>query len=187
MTTPELGQTPRRATLLSRFLAFGLCIALVVVSLSARLAYLQLSPERPFAQLGDATRVVSQPIEAARGLISDRNGTSLVTNVPAFAIKVRPAELPFSEREPVVGHLGDLLGLSPSVINQLLDRNPGSRFDLVTIASDVPEDVARVVSEDSLQLPGVYVQVEATRQYPYGSLMAEIIGYTGAIDADQLK
>ena len=38
-----------------------------------------------------------------------------------------------------------------------IDSAPGSRFDPVRIAQDVPEDTARIVSESSDQLPGVRV------------------------------
>ena len=38
----------------------------------------------------------------ARGLIYDRKGRLLVENVPTFAVKVRPADLPFDQRDDVV-------------------------------------------------------------------------------------
>ncbi len=63
-----------------------------------------------------------------------------------------------------------------------IDLNPGSRFDFVRVAHDVPEATARIVAESRDELPGVEVVVETRREYPLGPLMAHILGYTGPVD-----
>jgi penicillin-binding protein 2 len=73
-----------------------------------------------------------------------------------------------------------------SEIIQTLDGNLGSSFDLVTIARDVPENVARLISEAGVALPGVQVVVESRRQYPLGPLVSQIVGYTGPVSAEQM-
>jgi penicillin-binding protein 2 len=80
-----------------------------------------------------------------------------------------------------------LLGLTTSAINQTIDKVPGARFNEVTIAADVSEDVARVVSEEKLQLPGVSVAVQSRRDYLYGPLVSQLVGYTGAVTAGDLQ
>ena len=99
----------------------------------------------------------------------------------------RPADLPYSRREDVARRLGGLLGMEPSDILTTLDSAPGSRFDPVRIAQDVPEATARLVSESTDELPGVQVAVETRREYPDGPLLAHILGYTGPIDGDTLE
>ncbi len=68
-----------------------------------------------------------------------------------------------------------------------IDGNPGSRFDLVRIAQDVPVATANLIAEERQALPGVEVAVESKRHYVDGPLMSQLIGYTGPIDADTLK
>lgn len=173
---------------LSRFLAFGLVIAIVTTTLAARLAYLQLLPAPSSASgAADATRIVLEPVPSTRGLIYDRNGKPVVTNVPTFVVQIRPSELPFSVRQAVVTRLGAILDMAPSTINQLIDRDPGANFDLVPIATDVAEQTARVLSEDPLDFPGVHVGVDAQRDYTYGPLLAQLIGYTGAVTSTDLQ
>jgi penicillin-binding protein 2 len=109
-----------------------------------------------------------------------------VTNVASFAVKVRPADLPYSRRDQVVDQLAALLRMPRSEIIQTLDGNLGSSFDLVTIARDVPENVARLISEAGVALPGVQVVVESRRQYPLGPLVSQIVGYTGPVSAEQM-
>jgi penicillin-binding protein 2 len=167
-----------------RFLTFGIITVLVFSLLATRLAYLQLSSGRVYAaQAASTTRTVDEPIPSSRGLIYDRKGRPLVTNVASFSVKITPSDLPFSRRTDVSARLGNLLGMDPSEILATLDSAPGSRFDPVRIAQDVPEDVARLVSESTDELPGVSVAVETRRQYPAGPLMAHIVGYTGPVDA----
>src|SRR5574340_711179 len=81
---------------------------------------------------------------------------------------------------------GPAIGKPTPVSNQMIDRDPGSNFDLVPIASDVPEATARVLSEDPLDFPGVHVTMAARRAYPYGPLLSQLMGYTGAIDPTAL-
>ena len=170
----------------NRFVVFGLAIVLVVSTLAVRLSYLQLTKSAYYSGRAAANRIVLEPIPSTRGLVYDRNEDLLVSNVPSFTVKIRPGDLP-DDRDQVVARLANMLGMQPGDINLLIDRNPGSRFDFVRIATDVPEDLARLISEDRLQLPGVQVVAEARRDYTYGPLLSQILGYTGAVNADQLK
>jgi penicillin-binding protein 2 len=116
----------------------------------------------------------------------DRNGRLLVKNVPTFAVKLRPADLPDELRDDVVGRLSALLRMDPAEINATIDGNPGSAFDLVRIAQDVDRQTAQLISEAGFELPGVDVVVEARRQYTDGPLMSQLLGYTGPVSAEQL-
>ncbi len=169
-----------------RFVAFGIAIILGMGGLTARLFYLQIVTGTHYETLAQVNRTVLQAVASTRGLVYDRNGKPLISNVPSYAVKIRPSDLPESQRDDVVQRLGGLLGLDPADINSTIDANPGSRFDLVRIAQDVPEATARLISESRLELPGVEVDVEARRQYLEGTLMSQLLGYTGPINAGQL-
>lgn len=170
-----------------RFVAFGVVVVLAASVLTARLFALQIASGGQFTTLAEYNRTTSQAIPSTRGVIYDRNGTPLVTNVPGYSVKIRPADLPEDQRGEVVGRLGALLGLSPADINVAIDSNPGSRFDLVRVASDVDPNVANFISESRLDLPGVEVVVESRREYTTGPLLSQVIGYTGPINATQLQ
>jgi penicillin-binding protein 2 len=177
-----LVQKPDRDRRPLRFVTFGIVTILVFGLLTARLAYLQISREQTFAAQAEAQRTVDVPIPAPRGLIYDRRGRPLVSNVASWTVKIRPSDLPFSRREDVAQRLGSLVGMDPTEILSTLDSAPGSRFDPVRIAQDVPEQTARLVAESTEELPGVVVAVETRREYPDGPLLAHILGYTGPID-----
>lgn len=171
----------------SRFVIFGLAMILAIGGLTTRLFYLQLVSGGQFAALSQGSnRTILQAIPSSRGVIYDRQGVVLVKNVPTFAVKIRPVDLPTGRRDDVVARLSALLGTTIADINAAIDGNPGSRFDLVRIASDVPAATARLLSEAGDALPGVEVVIEARRQYPEGPLVAQMLGYTSPIAPDQL-
>ncbi len=172
---------------LSRFLVFGLAVVVGLAALTARLFYLQVMTGGQFATMAENNRTVLQAIPSSRGLIYDRADQVLVTNVPTFAVKVRPADLPEERRDEVVGRLSALIGTPIPDINAAIDGNPGSRFDSVRVAQDVPKETANIIAEAGLELPGVEVVVEARRQYTEGALLAQILGYTGPVSAEQLE
>jgi penicillin-binding protein 2 len=170
----------------SRFLVFGLVVVLAVGTLTARLFYLQITNGTEFTAISNRQRTVDEAIPAPRGFMYDRNGRLLVKNVPTFAVKVRPADLPDEVRDDVVNRLAALLSMDPSDINATIDGNPGSAFDLVRVAQDVDRATAQLISEASYELPGIEVAVEARRKYTDGPLMSQLLGYTGPVSAEQL-
>lgn len=171
---------------LSRFLIFGLAAIVAVSALTARLFYLQITNGSEYSTLSAQNRTVDQAIPSSRGLIYDRNGRLLVTNVPAFTVKIRPSELPQSRREEVVKRLSALTNVPTADINTSIDSNPGSSFDLVRVADDVDKATALLIAEAGSDLPGVEVVVEARRKYTDGPLMSQLLGYTGPVSAERL-
>jgi penicillin-binding protein 2 len=180
------GERPEVDRRILRFIAFGLVIALAVTGLSARLIYLQVTHVDQFTAQAQQNRTSQVAIPSSRGLIYDRAGKPLVINEPSYAIKIRPADLPDTKRDAVVAQLARLLKMDVGDINAAIDGSPGSRYDLVRIAQGVPRNIANLVAEEGTVLPGVEVSVETKRRYLDGTLMAQIVGYTGPIDAREL-
>ena len=182
-----LGQPdPPRSRLGFRFAVFGLAVVLAVAGLTTRLFYLQIGRGGYYSSVNGQNRLTLAPVQSVRGLIYDRAGRLLATNVASYVITVTPADLPFPQRDRVVDRLAQLLGTPREQIIQALDRNAGLRFDPVRIATDVPIDLARVVTEEMRDLPGVAVSIENRREYAYGPLVSHVIGYTGAVTQNDL-
>jgi len=187
MTDMMLGRKPPPRTRLGfRFAVFGLVVVLVVGLLTTRLFYLQVVQGGYYAGLSLDNRHTLLPLRSARGLIYDRAGRQLAINIPSYVVRVRPADLPFAQRDATIARLSVLLGIPQSEIVEAIDRYANQSFELVRLASDVPSDVARIIIEESSGLPGVQVNVEERRQYEYGPLVSHVMGYTGAVTAEEL-
>jgi penicillin-binding protein 2 len=177
---------PRSGPSRLRFLAFGLTVVLCSGALSARLFAIQVGATGQYTALAATTRTVLEPLPSTRGMVFDRAGRPLVSNVASYSVRIRPVDLPESRRDEVVKTLGSLIGMDPAAINAAIDSNPGSRYDSVRVAQNVDPTVASFVSEAKDDLPGVEVAVETQRKYPMGSLFGHILGYLGPVSGDEL-
>jgi penicillin-binding protein 2 len=185
MSTFVEGERPESRSFI-RFLTFGLAVVIGASVLTIRLFALQVSSDGRFAALAESNRTVQQAIPSTRGLIYDRNGTPLVTNIAAYSIRIRPADLPESRRQDVVDTVASLVGMDATDINIAIDSTPGSRYDLVRVAADVDPAVASFIAESGQELPGVQIVVETRRRYELGPLVSQILGYTGPVNAKEI-
>jgi penicillin-binding protein 2 len=136
-----------------------------------------------------STRPITVP--AARGIIYDANGKPLVRNIPSFDVTIVPAYLPEdeAEREVVLKRLARLLRMPYTVtrvtegddepVRGVLEivEDAGYIYRPVMVKRGVDRDTALLVAQQALLLPGVLVEVESARYYPYGELVSQIMGY----------
>ena len=191
------GLDPRR-------LAAILAIILVVLSvLLARLLSLQVFGSQEWIDLAveNYTRNISSP--AARGIVYDRNGYILARNVASYNVTITPAALPDDDADiqRIYRAVSDLTGIpvnSGTVeeaklfascvegpgIAQLVELGDSSApYSPVQVKCNVGETIARIIQEHAVDWPGVAVEINPIRDYPTGSLTANVIGYLGPIPA----
>ena len=151
------------------------------------------------------SKTVSVP--TARGIIYDRNGYVLARNIASYNIVIIPANLPddsadiqriYRELSALIdmpvnqGSIEDTKLIAPCVsgpgITQLVDLGYSlAPYNPVKIKCNVGDKTARVVRERSVDLPGVSIEIEPIRDYPTGSLTANVIGFLGPIPASLVE
>ena len=177
----------------SRFVAFGVAAAVLLLVLGGRLFQLQVVSGDEYARRAAADRTASVAVPAPRGLIFDAAGRPLAVNVPSWTVKVRPADLPEHRRQRILMRVARIVDGDVSVMRGRLEAFQGSPFDLVPIERDVSRDAALILAEEAESLPGIVVDVEPVRRYldehgeAVGSLLAHVIGYTGPVNRDELE
>src|SRR5690606_232435 len=147
---------------------------------------LQVLDHAGYALQSEANRVRLQPVLPGRGLILDRKGRVLADNVPAYRLDVTPLDAgPPAAWLPA---LRRIVVLDEADIERLEEAyRSGPRFRAVTLKARVePEEVARF-AVDRWRFPGVELEPYLNRRYPYGPLLAHVIGYVGRVDEDDLK
>ncbi|HIE39454.1 MAG TPA: hypothetical protein EYP77_10390, partial [Anaerolineae bacterium] len=61
-------------------------------------------------------------------------------------------------------------------------------YEPLVVARKVDREIALIIAQgEGLTFPGVRVGVVSRRQYPYGSLVAQLVGYLGAIPAAEAE
>jgi penicillin-binding protein 2 len=66
-------------------------------------------------------------------------------------------------------------------------QNSGRNYEPTIIAEKVPQELALIIQEQAVSMPGVVVQASASRIYPHNELMGNILGYISKIPADRVS
>lgn len=173
----------------------GVIVAVLVI-FAIRMYDLQILSSEPFVAEADENRLSQLPVPSNRGVIYDRYNNLLAKNAPAYIVEIIPAELPVTteERYAIYNRLSALVGVPPTrsaelvngqlirSIERIVGEGEGVRpYSPIAVAADIDRRVAMRILEESIELPGVYVDTVAVREYPYGALASHIVGYMGPI------
>lgn len=161
-------------------------IALVFLVLVGRVAYLQLIETEHYRTLARENSLRLITISAPRGEIYDRNGVKLVGNRPLYAVSLVNLGQSREELEPVVEKLAAILGRTPEELWDAIDNHSLRRYEPIRLARDVSLEIVSRIEEAQMELPGVVIDFEPMREYPYGNFLAHVLGYIREIQPDQL-
>ena len=161
-----------------------LLVLAIFILLAARLWQIQIVHGREYRRASEQNRIRLIRREAARGVIYDRRGRILATSRLCLDIVVTPDE--FCRRPEATADLAAMLGEKPENLQARLARQAGP-FKAITVAADVPFDVATRAAEAGLHLPGMRLQSRPVRHYPRGPFAAHVLGYVRDISASELE
>lgn len=168
-------QWMKQAGVIQRRLLIFLSIVLIYfIALFIRLGYLQIFDSNELVQKAEELWSRNLPIEGQRGIIYDRNHEVIVGNEVAPSVIVIPRQVTDVEHTSEV--LAEILGVSVEEANRHVTHR-------VSVERIQPEgrklSNEQVVAIQEANLDGVYLVNDVKRSYPYGSLLAQTIGFTG--------
>jgi penicillin-binding protein 2 len=119
-----------------------------------------------------------------RGVFYDRNLKVMVDNIPAYTLRITPAEY-----DPKLNQLLDkILGVDSGYVSSILLKNKiYSRYLPIRIKRGIDFKVVSWLEENSEYLPGVDYVVEMQRGYPLGIMASHAFGYTKEVLPEQLE
>ena len=163
-----------------RALVVGAMQVGVLGALGLRMQHLQIDQADQFRLLADENRINIRLLPPARGLIFDRNGTTIAQNELIYRIVVVREDA--GDVAEVLQRLTHLMPLTQDDIDKVLaEVARRSPFVPVTIAERVNwDDIARV-SINAPALPGITAEVGLSRLYPLGSDLGHVVGYVGPV------
>ena len=168
-----------------RVVSLAVLIAAVFLILGARLWYLQVLTGQDYTLAARATQHTNIKIPAQRGVVYDRNGKILANNVPGLNVTVIPDEISRDKVE----ELATAVGADTEAVVDRYDAamETGSQYSPILVKENAGRDAVTYVSERTREFTGVAVNDDWVRSYPEGRLAAHILGYTGAVNLDELK
>ncbi len=163
-----------------------IAMAIIVSCLTLRLWYIQIVQGEYYNQKSQDNRIRTRRIRALRGIITDRNREILADNSLAFNLQLIPENI--DEIENVAELLATQIDdLKTETIVTLYNKTPRSaRHRPITLKKNLcPNELARVESR-KFELPGILIETEPIREYPYDEICSHVIGYLGFINDREL-
>ena len=154
---------------------------LAFVPVGLRLYNLMVTNYDYYSQLALRNQTRATRVEAPRGNICDRNMNILAATVSVENVYLDPHELKQSKADipSIASELGAILGKDPQwILEQSGDlkqryKQIGTRIDEETAAR-----IRAYINENNIS--GIHLEPSAKRMYPFGTLAAQVIGFTNA-------
>jgi penicillin-binding protein 2 len=170
-----------------RLMVIGVLVLALFAGLLARLWFLQVAGGEQLAVAAQQQRDQFVTDPAVRGTVYDRNGIVLAQTVPVTTLVVDRQDLSDAERATLQETLGGLLFKTADEIDALIDNQQYEPFVPVPVARDITLEQAMYVTEHRGEFPEVSVERSAERRYPNNFQAADIVGYLGQVNEDELQ
>ena len=148
-----------------------LIIIFLFIILLFRMWYIMVNRSEYYKERADDLHERERVIKAERGIIYDRNGVALATNKSVCTISVIHNQI--KEPEKVIQTLSKVLDMDAETVRKRVEKVSS----IERIRSNVPKETGDLIR--SYKLDGVMVDEDYARYYPYDSLGAKILGFTG--------
>ena len=165
-----------------RILCIGLVLSLLAfVPICVRLYNLMITDYAYYADLALKNQTRSTYVTADRGIIYDRNMNILACSVSVENVYLDPHELKQSkaDMEKISNTLGTILDLDPQWIKkQGADITKRYKQIAARISEETAAEIRAFINENAIS--GIHLEPNSQRYYPYGTLAAQVIGFTNA-------
>jgi len=152
-------------------IVFFACLLMMAV-LAGRLVYLMVFESEYYQKLAQDLHERERSIKAARGRIIDRTGKVLADNRTVCTISVIHSQI--KDPEAVIRMLCKELGLAEETVRKRVEKVSS----IERIKSNVDKEIGDAVR--SYQYPGVKVDEDFKRYYPFDELASKVLGFTGS-------
>jgi penicillin-binding protein 2 len=159
--------------------------ALALLVLLGRLWDLQVIHGEQMAALSENNRIRLRRVPATRGRVVDRNGKVLIDSQASFDAVLVPEDA--RDLPNTVEQLAHFLHQSTADTQAILNRAAGRPpFQEILVKRNLDFDEVAALETHQLDLPGVSLRITPSRNYPYGSTLAHVLGYVGEVTQAEL-
>ena len=154
-----------------RLLVFLFCAMFGYLLLVGRVAFIEFFRAEKLQEMAYEQQTRDRLITPKRGSILDRNGEGIALTETVNAVSVIPVQV--KEKEKTAQFLSEKLGLEYAEVLEKVQQ----KVALVRIKTKVDTELAAEIREANY--PGVEVDEDVRRVYPYAELAAQVIGFVG--------
>ena len=157
-----------------RIVVLQVIFSLLLSIIGIKLGYLQIYRNNVFLGSASSMWQRSFPLLASRGYIYDSTGVVLATNLPTFSLAFMPYQI--KDKEEVASKISPLIGVDKDYLYNKINQ----RISIVRLngkGRNISDTLAKKIS--LLNLEGVYLLQDSKRYYPYGTLLSNVLGFSG--------
>jgi cell division protein FtsI (penicillin-binding protein 3) len=171
-----------------------LCAGFALSLIAGRLVQLQGLEGAKYRTLAERQRLHTISVPAERGSITTADGTILAMTVQTDTVTADPTQITGKTpgrtaalRQQVAGELAGPLRMPSATIVNLLDHPSSPQY--VVIAKGISISAADQITAglNRLNAVGIYLIPAYTREYPGGDLASNLVGFTTATTAGDLR
>lgn len=168
-------------------IAFFIVLLLLCV-LVGRMYYLQVVQHDRYAAMSEDNRVQLQPVAPTRGLIYDTHGTLLADNRPSYSVTILKEEVGSALDDTVLALRG-IIEIDDKEVERFYKRLKQRHrpYETVPIRFRLTDEEIARLAVNYHRLPGVQVEADLIRYYPYGESLVHALGYVGRINEQELQ
>lgn len=154
---------------------------LAFVPIALRLYQLMIAEYDYYAALAQRNQSRTTQVNADRGDIYDRNMNVLATDQSVENVYLNPRELrqAGADLQQIANTLGGILEKDPAwILKQAQDQSQRYKQIGTRVDSEAAGQIRTYINEENIS--GIHLEPSAKRVYPYGTLAAQVIGFTNA-------
>ncbi|HYG59413.1 MAG TPA: penicillin-binding protein 2 [Symbiobacteriaceae bacterium] len=169
-----------------RSIVFASLAMMTILGLVGQLGNLTLRQQGTYLEVAEGQRIRSLPVFAPRGLIYDRHMEPLVTNRPAHSVFVG---YPYYKQPEVLQRISAILNMPLHEIEAMVAQKVARQryYEPVRVKDDITQEQHAELLERKNELPGVEVQAQPVRVYPYKELAAHLLGYVNEVSQSDMQ
>lgn len=139
--------------------------------LLSRMIYIELFRSNEWQEMAYEQQTRDRLIMPKRGSILDRNGVGIALTETVNAVSVIPIQA--TDKEKTASYLAEKLNLDYETVLKKVKENVA----LVRIQTKVDSELAAEIRK--AEIPGVMVDEDVKRVYPFSEMAAQVIGFVG--------
>ena len=161
-----------------------LCFLIIALIFISKTYYLQIINGKKLYTAAENNKGSENLILPERGIIYDSNMTKLVSNSPAFDLVCDKRAFSYSSPE-IATELQVIANFLEKDQSELQKEIGNSKSSEVIISENITHEKLLVLETEINELSDCRISQKTTRNYQYGSIFSQVLGYTGRINQDE--
>ncbi|MDH4217286.1 MAG: penicillin-binding protein 2 [Candidatus Aminicenantes bacterium] len=147
---------------------------------------IQVLDHNKYWKQSEANRIREIVLPPQRGLIMDRHGEILATNIASFKASIIRENC--QDFEESCQNISQLLEIEQAVLKERINKYKDlPLFQPIVIKDNLALDEVSRIEAHKMEFPELIIQSEPKRSYPYKSLAAHVIGYLQEISREEME